>query len=138
MNEAERFLSISKVLLAINGLGPTFVTDYSLKSHVPDYLLEHVIQAICMFDIIKWVGRLPVAVVKPESDVIYDDLTVVRHVPGPIANKIEDDVIPASEMKGSALSEPCNNEDDARRIEYAVQACDDVLNSLKLIMNKND
>ena len=131
MNETERFISISKVLTATKSFGPTFLIDYSIKSKVSNELLEHVVQAICMFDIIQWVGRLPVTVIRKESEVIYDDLTVLRHIQGPITNKIEEDVIPASEMEGSALSEPCNTEDDMKQIGYTLEVLKNTLSILQ-------
>jgi hypothetical protein len=79
-----RAASIAQALLAMRRLGIDFVIDFSVKCGVPDFMLEHTMQASLLMGQDKFTLSLPVVLAKEGSLPILDHKTTIRTDPIPV------------------------------------------------------
>ena len=89
-----RAASIASALIAMRRLGVDAVIDFSIKCRLPDFLLEHTMQASLLMGQDRFVLRLPIVQAKEGSPIIMDHMTVIRTDPMPVVgpDELGDDI----------------------------------------------
>ena len=101
-----RAASIASALIAMRRLGVDAVIDFSIKCRLPDFLLEHTMQASLLMGQDKFTLSFPIVQAKEGSPVILDHMTTIRSAPVPVV-EIEDQ----GEHISESLPESCDQED---------------------------
>jgi hypothetical protein len=102
-----RSVSIASALLAMRKLGVDTVIDFSVKCRLPDFMLEHTMQASLLIGQDRWILHLPPVQAREGTVPILDEMTVIRQTETEPVLGPED----SDEHISESLPETCDPED---------------------------
>ena len=79
-----RNYSIASALVAMKKLGTEVVLDFVMKCKMNNFMVENAVQAAILSDQDKWILSLPIAEVRENSPLVFDDLIIIRQPRAPI------------------------------------------------------